>query len=337
MAAEPAAAPALPPVHIWYATVTGTATDVADRLRRDARRRGVPVRVDSVERASLVRRPALRAPVKAPALVLTHRRLPPAADAPALGPAAPAAGGCLCRVHVGPGRGAARPAGTTLHARHGTRRPACLTLLPSTAPAFPSAQPLWRELARRSLPAGLLAGVKFAVFGLGDSSYAKYARLWPLADSTVGAQGSKRGAAPPRPAATRFNYVGKKLTRRLEQLGAAPLVPRGDGDDQHPRGYVRLSHRRPRSCAVAKSGGTAGPACLHLHRQRRRRARSVGRRAVGGPDSAVRRGERVGPAGPRVSGAQPWARRQRPGRLPRSPLCATCANAGYRPSTRLSW
>lgn len=48
--------------------------------------------------------------------------------------------------------------------------------------------------------------LRFAVFGLGDSSYEL------------------------------FNYAGKKLYRRLAQLGATPLCPRGDGDDQHKNG-----------------------------------------------------------------------------------------------------
>ncbi len=30
--------------------------------------------------------------------------------------------------------------------------------------------------------------------------------------------------------------VGKRLFRRLAQLGATPLLDRGDGDDQHPLG-----------------------------------------------------------------------------------------------------
>ena len=50
--------------------------------------------------------------------------------------------------------------------------------------------------------------------------------------------GLTRCPALTRLAATRFNYVGKKLMRRMEQLGAVPLVPRGDGDDQHPLGYA---------------------------------------------------------------------------------------------------
>ncbi|RKP08332.1 hypothetical protein THASP1DRAFT_15816 [Thamnocephalis sphaerospora] len=61
----------------------------------------------------------------------------------------------------------------------------------------------WRFLMRKDLPKGALAQLRFAVFGLGDSSYEK------------------------------FNYPGKKLHKRLMQLGAQPYHPRGDGDDQH--------------------------------------------------------------------------------------------------------
>ncbi|KAJ1956804.1 NAPDH-dependent diflavin reductase [Linderina pennispora] len=61
----------------------------------------------------------------------------------------------------------------------------------------------WRFLLRKSIPGDALAGLSFAVFGLGDSSYRK------------------------------FNFPAKRLFRRLLQLGGTPVVPRGDGDDQH--------------------------------------------------------------------------------------------------------
>ena len=64
----------------------------------------------------------------------------------------------------------------------------------------------WNFIMRRDLES-CLNGVQFAVFGLGDSSYAKYC------------------------------YCSKLLFRRLEMLGATPLIERGDGDDQHPFGY----------------------------------------------------------------------------------------------------
>lgn len=65
----------------------------------------------------------------------------------------------------------------------------------------------WRALLRRSLPSDWLAGVRFAVFGLGDSGYAK------------------------------FNAVARKLQARLRQLGGRELLDRGLGDDQHPLGF----------------------------------------------------------------------------------------------------
>jgi sulfite reductase alpha subunit-like flavoprotein len=61
----------------------------------------------------------------------------------------------------------------------------------------------WRFLLRRNLPIDLLEPIDYAVFGLGDSSYPKY------------------------------NFVAKKLWKRLQQLGARSLLNRGDGDDQH--------------------------------------------------------------------------------------------------------
>ncbi|XP_065155872.1 NADPH-dependent diflavin oxidoreductase 1 isoform X2 [Atheta coriaria] len=65
----------------------------------------------------------------------------------------------------------------------------------------------WRFLLRRSLPGNSLVNVKFAILGLGDSSYVKY------------------------------NFVAKRLQKRLQQLGGQALVPLGLGDDQHELGY----------------------------------------------------------------------------------------------------
>ena len=64
----------------------------------------------------------------------------------------------------------------------------------------------WRFLLRRSLPRGVLSGVKFAVFGLGDSSYPK------------------------------FNAVARRLEVRLKWLGAKEIFPIGLGDDQSDLG-----------------------------------------------------------------------------------------------------
>eukprot|EP00850_Spirogloea_muscicola_P001508 SM000005S17305 [mRNA] locus=s5:1289373:1296436:+ [translate_table: standard] len=65
----------------------------------------------------------------------------------------------------------------------------------------------WRQLLRKSLGPAFLGSLQYAVFGLGDSGYEKY------------------------------NVVAKKLDRRLQDLGATPMVSRGLGDDQHPSGY----------------------------------------------------------------------------------------------------
>ncbi|XP_051963359.1 NADPH-dependent diflavin oxidoreductase 1 isoform X1 [Xyrauchen texanus] len=64
----------------------------------------------------------------------------------------------------------------------------------------------WRFLFRKSLPADSLCRVHCAVLGLGDSSYPK------------------------------FNFVAKKLYKRLLQLGANMLQPVGLADDQHDLG-----------------------------------------------------------------------------------------------------
>ncbi|XP_048181592.1 NADPH-dependent diflavin oxidoreductase 1 isoform X6 [Corvus hawaiiensis] len=64
----------------------------------------------------------------------------------------------------------------------------------------------WRFLFRKNLPASSLCQLDYAVLGLGDSSYPK------------------------------FNFVAKKLHKRLLQLGGNPLLPVALGDDQHDLG-----------------------------------------------------------------------------------------------------
>ncbi|RZF48149.1 hypothetical protein LSTR_LSTR009838 [Laodelphax striatellus] len=64
----------------------------------------------------------------------------------------------------------------------------------------------WRFLLRKSLPSNSLQNSKFAVLGLGDSSYVK------------------------------FNFVAKKLHRRLVSLGGVPLCDVGLADEQHDLG-----------------------------------------------------------------------------------------------------
>ncbi|KAM3760370.1 hypothetical protein ACB098_01G188000 [Castanea mollissima] len=65
----------------------------------------------------------------------------------------------------------------------------------------------WKFLLQRNLSKHWLEGVRYAVFGLGDSGYQKY------------------------------NFVSKKLDKRLSDLGAMAIVEKGLGDDQHPSGY----------------------------------------------------------------------------------------------------
>ncbi|KAM4697047.1 NADPH-dependent diflavin oxidoreductase 1 [Rhinophrynus dorsalis] len=64
----------------------------------------------------------------------------------------------------------------------------------------------WRFIFRKSLPLNSLCQVDYAVLGLGDSSYPK------------------------------FNFIAKKLHKRLLQLGANPLLSVALGDDQHDLG-----------------------------------------------------------------------------------------------------
>lgn len=64
----------------------------------------------------------------------------------------------------------------------------------------------WKFLLRKNLPTNSLIHLKYAVLGLGDSSYQK------------------------------FNFAAKKLNKRLAQLGAVELIPIGLADDQHDLG-----------------------------------------------------------------------------------------------------
>jgi sulfite reductase alpha subunit-like flavoprotein len=65
----------------------------------------------------------------------------------------------------------------------------------------------WKFLLRKNLPADSLSNLSFGVIGLGDSSYLK------------------------------FNYVAKKLHKRLLQLGANAILNVGLCDDQHDLGF----------------------------------------------------------------------------------------------------
>lgn len=81
--------------------------------------------------------------------------------------------------------------------------------------------PLWNMLLRSDLPEDILEELSFAVFGLGDSAYEK------------------------------FCWAAKKLSRRLESLGAKELCIRGEADEQHQFGFVVLSFNE--KCIFASS------------------------------------------------------------------------------------
>ncbi|EFJ42595.1 hypothetical protein VOLCADRAFT_83643 [Volvox carteri f. nagariensis] len=89
----------------------------------------------------------------------------------------------------------------------GERLVVCVTSTTGQGDPPDNMRRFWRFLLRKSLPPDSLAACRYAVFGLGDSGYPHY------------------------------NVVAKKLDRRLEGLGARPLLERGLGDDQHPNGY----------------------------------------------------------------------------------------------------
>jgi len=65
---------------------------------------------------------------------------------------------------------------------------------------------LWNMLLRSDLPTDLFDGLDYAVFGLGDSSY------------------------------DTFCWAARKLSRRLDALGALEILPRGEADEKDSRG-----------------------------------------------------------------------------------------------------
>ncbi|KAL6150605.1 NAPDH-dependent diflavin reductase [Exserohilum turcicum] len=70
----------------------------------------------------------------------------------------------------------------------------------------PNSQKFWRAIRSARLRAPCLQHMRFASFGLGDTSYPKY------------------------------NWAHRKLYNRLVQLGAQPICDRGESDEQHPEG-----------------------------------------------------------------------------------------------------
>ncbi|XP_014385171.1 PREDICTED: NADPH-dependent diflavin oxidoreductase 1, partial [Myotis brandtii] len=130
--------------------------------------------------------------------------------------------GLPCLSHPGPGRAAWSLRPEVLHVClfvevNLINEPLVIFVCATTGQGDPpdNMKSFWRFLFRKSLPSTSLCQVDFAVLGLGDSSYAK------------------------------FNFVAKKLHRRLLQLGGAALLPVCLGDDQHELG-PRAPSSRPR-------------------------------------------------------------------------------------------
>lgn len=91
-----------------------------------------------------------------------------------------------------------------------------------------ASQRFWRLLLRKLLGPAWLSRTCYAVFGLGDSGYPKFNVSAP----TLSSHPLPCSHPPPS-----NQVVAKKLDRRLLDLGARPLMPRGLGDEQHPSGY----------------------------------------------------------------------------------------------------
>jgi len=197
------------------------------------------------------------------------------------------ADGCL------PSAAAAHGAGDRIHRGDGWAGktpppPYCLTLLPPLPLVSPwhamhlqgdqpdNMRTFWRFLLRKSLAPGSLAGVSYAVFGLGDSGYIQYnvSNAGCGAYCKVSARGASAAAPahacsrPPgseMPAAPALLQVAaKKLDRRLAGLGAAPVIDRGLGDDQvgaplHVRGGQQM-YAGPTASSATLHGSAGWPA-----------------------------------------------------------------------------
>lgn len=221
------AAPPAPTIQlrVLYASQTGVAKDAAESLARDAAQRGFAVACDSLAGWDCARVARTRADDAAAA----------AADTGASREALPASSAAWLFVASTTGDGA----------------------MPANGQRF------WRSLLRRELHAGALAGLRFAVLGLGDSSYAK------------------------------FNAAARKLSTRLAQLGGSPWHERGLADEQSPlglagdvdiwaRGFWRaLESAFPRDAATAPALPAAGPQLVRA--QYNVRPWGGRRRAPGGP------------------------------------------------------
>lgn len=68
----------------------------------------------------------------------------------------------------------------------------------------------WRWIMRKSLSSTQFSHLHYALIGLGDSTYPK------------------------------FNFVAKKLAKRLDQLGAQAICEKVLADEQHPHGTNRF-------------------------------------------------------------------------------------------------
>ncbi|KAL0433904.1 UNVERIFIED_CONTAM: NADPH-dependent diflavin oxidoreductase 1 [Sesamum latifolium] len=92
----------------------------------------------------------------------------------------------------------------------------------------------WRFLLQKNLTREWLKGVHYAVFGLGDSSYQKY------------------------------NFVAKKLDKRLSDLGATAIIERGLGmiSTLQELKYLEMQLERARSMTPGKFSGNDRPDCF---------------------------------------------------------------------------
>lgn len=188
--------PQLEPIRIIYASVTGTAEQVGLRLGRELRAQGWRARVQDVASFEVVSRissTVMRNPV-------TELSFDNNLANPAYSDLDHLSSPLVSLAHSS----STYPQDDLLpSATSSPSSPSYFIFIPSTTGEGdppPSFLPLWSALLTGGLPATLLAHLRFGVFGLGDSSYSRY------------------------------NWVAKKLWRRLTQLGAKGIGGEGEGE-----------------------------------------------------------------------------------------------------------
>jgi sulfite reductase (NADPH) hemoprotein beta-component len=211
-----------PPLRIIFASDGGNAEGLAKRIATEARKRGYTS-------ISLSTMDALAAAAGGtPKGLLAHLEVPkPTASAAAPASAAAAAAGPVLFVVSTAGQGEFPSNGRAFWK--------CVEGAGAASGGAEAAAAAAAPAACEGSGGGPLSGLPFAVFGLGDSNY------WPRKEH-----------------AHFFNKASIDLFCALKALGAAPMVPRGSGDDQSTGGYLGDFRRWAPALWMALGVGVAG-------------------------------------------------------------------------------